>query len=64
MIKKDEPLEVLLNFVFSLKLDMEEADWLRMSAWNSSKESIILVHGYAGNNKQLSLHDPKKMCSL
>lgn len=34
---------------------MEEDNWLRMSAWNSSKENIILIHGYAGGDDVLPM---------
>lgn len=34
---------------------MEEADWLQISAWNRSKENIILVHGYAGGDDVLPM---------
>lgn len=38
-----------------LQLDTAEADWLRISAWNSSKENIILIHGYAGGDDVLPM---------
>ncbi|CRL03996.1 CLUMA_CG017114, isoform A, partial [Clunio marinus] len=38
-----------------LWLDVGETDWLRMSAWNGSKENIILVHGYAGGDDLLPM---------
>lgn len=34
---------------------MEEPNWLRMSGWNSSKENVILVHGYAGGDDLLPM---------
>jgi hypothetical protein len=35
---------------------MEESNWLRMSAWNSSKENVILVHGYASGDDVLPMN--------
>jgi phosphatidylserine sn-1 acylhydrolase len=34
---------------------MEDSNWLRMSAWNSTKENIILIHGYAGGDDVLPM---------
>lgn len=34
---------------------MKQTDWLRNSAWNSSHENIILIHGYAGGDGTLPI---------
>lgn len=39
----------------SSQFDADETNWLRMSAWNSSKENIILIHGYAGGDDLLPM---------
>lgn len=42
-------------YIILSKLDEDETNWLRMSAWNSSKENIILIHGYAGGDDILPM---------
>lgn len=34
---------------------MQDTEWLRMSQWNSTKENIILIHGYAGGDDLLPM---------
>lgn len=34
---------------------MDETNWLRMSAWNATKENIILIHGYASGDELLPM---------
>lgn len=40
-----------INFLFSIKLDVTQKDWLMNSGWQSQKENIILIHGYAGGEE-------------
>lgn len=42
-------------FLIYYQFDESETGWLRMSAWNDSKENIILVHGYAGGDDILPM---------
>lgn len=35
---------------------MAESNWLQASAWNGSKENIILVHGYASGDDVLPMN--------
>lgn len=32
-----------------------QTDWLRQSIWDSTKEDIFLVHGYAGGDDELPM---------
>ena len=47
-------LKILIR-IKSLQVDSTDSQWLHMSALNSSKENIILVHGYAGGDDILPM---------
>ncbi|XP_031334745.1 phospholipase A1 member A-like [Photinus pyralis] len=36
-------------------VDLRETDWLRQSSWNSTKENVIIIHGYAGGDDTLPI---------
>lgn len=37
------------------QLDVSQKDWLRSSGWDPEKETMILVHGYAGGVDSLPM---------
>ncbi|KAJ8917671.1 hypothetical protein NQ315_005118, partial [Exocentrus adspersus] len=36
-------------------VDFSQSDWLRQSVWDSTKEDIFLIHGYAGGDDMLPM---------
>lgn len=37
------------------EVDYTQTDWLRQSIWNSTKEDVFLIHGYAGGDDDLPM---------
>lgn len=36
-------------------IDITVTDWLRQSSWDSEKEDVLVVHGYAGGDDTLPI---------
>lgn len=52
----DEPEILKFNLrITNLQLDTTQKDWLRNSNWDSGKDTMILVHGYAGGEDGLPM---------
>lgn len=44
-----------MNRLYMFQLDMTQHDWLRNSGWDPAKETMILIHGYAGGEDSLPM---------